>query len=59
MHADLTPDRKPSAGALAGSLTAVGLWVAEVAWAVEVPAPIAAQIAVIVGFAVSYFVPER
>lgn len=53
-----TPNDKVAFGTLGGSLAALLLWLLSL-WGVEVPAEVAAAIAVVCGSLVAYLVPER
>ncbi len=59
---DATPTRKVGAGALAGALSVILVWVMSEAtfgpgW--EIPAAVASALTVVITFCVSWFVPER
>lgn len=51
------PNRKVGAGALAGALSIVLIWVISLT-GVEVPGAVGAAIASILGFVTAYYVPE-
>lgn len=59
MESSKVPNRKVVAGGLAGSLTAIMVWLAPNITEVEIPPEIAASITTIVTALVSYFVPNR
>lgn len=52
------PNRKPTVGLVAGSLTAVLVWAAAEFWQVQVPSHIAAELATIVSFVLAYWIAE-
>ena len=52
----MQPDRKVTAGALAGALTAIGAWVLAEFGGVTLPPEIAVAIATVFTFVTSYFV---
>ena len=52
-----TPDRKVGAGALAGALAIILIWVISL-FGVEVPGAVGAAIATVFGFITAYFVPS-
>ena len=56
--ASLAPTRKVGAGALAGAVSVVVLWAIETFTTVDIPAEVAAAIATLIYFAVSYWVRE-
>ncbi len=59
MNSNLTPKRKVGAGALAGALTTLLVFVLKYALpSVQVDAVTAAAVTTIITFIVSYFVPE-
>ena len=52
-----TPNKKVGAGALAGALAIVLIWIVSL-FGVEVPGAVGAAIATILGFITAYYVPE-
>lgn len=54
----MKPYTKVTAGALAGAISVVALWILEATTGVQVPAPVASAVTVILTFATSYIVPE-
>lgn len=57
----MRPDRKVTAGALAGSLSAILVWTLNTYVTVErpIPAEIAVAVTTVLTFMVSYFVPNK
>lgn len=53
-----TPDRKVGAGALAGALAIILIWIISL-FGVEVPGAVGAAIATVFGFLTAYIVPSR
>ena len=56
MESLVKPDRKVGAGALAGALAIILIWVISL-FGVEVPGAVGAAIATVFGFLTAYFVP--
>ena len=54
----LLPSQKVAAGGVAGSITAIGIWMLSEFAGVTFPVGIEAEIAVLVGFVVAYFTPK-
>lgn len=55
----LVPTQKLIVSGLAGSIVTVGVWAAKEWGHVEIPAEIAAQLAVIVSFIAGYLIPPN
>lgn len=54
----MKPTTKVLSGALAGAITAIGVWALKTWGHTEMPGEIAASASVVVTFIVQYFVPE-
>lgn len=54
----MAPDRKVTAGALAGALTIVLVWAVQEFAQVVIPGEVASAITMIITFCVSYLVPN-
>lgn len=55
----MTPDKKVSAGALAGAFSILIVWLMNAGFGVDVPGEAASAITTILTFAVSYMVPNE
>lgn len=53
------PYTKVTAGAIAGALTVILIFVVQALTDLEIPAEVASAVTVLLTFAVSYFVPEQ
>lgn len=53
------PYTKVTAGAIAGAVTVILIFVIQTLTSLEIPAEVAAAVTVLLTFAVSYFVPEQ
>lgn len=54
----MAPDRKVTAGALAGALTVILAWMLREFAGIEMPAEVSSAVTVLVSFVVAYFVPN-
>lgn len=55
----MTPNTKVTAGALAGALTVILMWIVTAATSLEIPPAVASAATTVLTFIVSYFVPEN
>ena len=52
------PTKKVTSGALAGAITAIGVWAADAFGGVKIPAETAVSISVVLTFVTQYFVTD-